>query len=122
VEACRQALGRSLIKPLLDDQGALRVVTLDPRTEEELSQAITPHLPAAGAAALQPTFIRRLLEALRKLVGENAEIATPVILCSATTRFHLRRLLEPFLPKVVVISHGEIPALTPVHSIGSLNA
>ena len=122
VEACRQALGRWLIKPLLDDQGTLKVVTLDPRMEEELGQAITPQMPVGGAAALQPTFIRRLLEALRKMVGEHAEIATPVILCSANTRFHLRRLLEPFLPKVVVISHGEIPALTPVHSIGSLNA
>jgi len=122
VEACRQALGRSLIKPLLDEQGALKVVTLDPRIEEELNQAFTPQMPAAGSLALQPTFIRRLLEALRKLVGENVDVATPVILCSANTRFHLRRLLEPFLPKIVVISHGEIPALTPVHSIGSLNA
>jgi flagellar biosynthesis protein FlhA len=122
VEACRQALGRALIKPLLDDQGALKVVTLDPRIEEELNQAFTPKLPAAGTLALQPTFIRRLLEGLRKLVGENVEVATPVILCSVNTRFHLRRLLEPFLPKIVVISHGEIPALTPVHSIGTLNA
>jgi len=122
VEACRQALGRSLIKPLLDEHGALRVVTLDPRIEEELNQAFTPQMPVSGSLALQPTFIRRLLEGLRKLVGENADIATPVILCSVNTRFHLRRLLEPFLPKIVVISHGEIPALTPVHSIGSLNA
>jgi flagellar biosynthesis protein FlhA len=122
VEACRQALGRSLIKPLLDEQGTLKVVTLDPHIEEELSLAFTPQMPAAGSIALQPTFIRRLLEALRKLVGENVEVATPVILCSANTRFHLRRLLEPFLPKIVVISHGEIPALTPVRSIGSLNA
>jgi flagellar biosynthesis protein FlhA len=122
VEACRQALGRSLIKPLLDEQGALKVVTLDPRMEEELTQAFTPQMPAAGSVALQPTFIRRLLEALRKLVGENVDVATPVILCSANTRFHLRRLLEPFLPKIVVISHGEIPALTPVQTIGSLNA
>jgi flagellar biosynthesis protein FlhA len=122
VEACRQALGRSLIKPLLDEQGALKVVTLDPRIEEELNQAFTPQMPASGSLALQPTFIRRLLEALRKLVGENVDVATPVILCSVNTRFHLRRLLEPFLPKIVVISHGEIPALTPVHSIGSLNA
>jgi len=122
VEACRQALGRSLIKPLLDEKGALRVVTLDPRIEEELNQAFTPQMPSSGSLALQPTFIRRLLEALRKLVGENVDVATPVILCSVNTRFHLRRLLEPFLPKIVVISHGEIPALTPVHSIGSLNA
>lgn len=122
VEACRQALGRSLIKPLLDERGALKVVTLDPRIEEELTQAFAPKMPAAGSMALQPTFIRRLLEALRKLVGENVDVATPVILCSANTRFHLRRLLEPFLPKIVVISHGEIPALTPVQTIGSLNA
>ncbi len=121
VEACRQALGRSLVKPLLDEQGALKVVTLDPRIEEELSQAFTPSLPASGAVALQPNFIRRLLDSLRRLVGENTELGTPVILCSAGTRFHLRRLLEPFLPKIVVLSHGEIPALTPVHSIGSLN-
>jgi flagellar biosynthesis protein FlhA len=122
VEACRQALGRSLIKPLLDEKGALKVVTLDPRIEEELNQAFTPQMPASGSLALQPTFVRRLLEALRKLVGENLDVATPVILCSINTRFHLRRLLEPFLPKIVVISHAEIPALTPVHSIGSLNA
>ena len=122
VEACRQALGRSLIRPLLDEQGALKVVTLDPRIEEELAQAFSPQMPASGAMALQPNFIRRLLEALRKLVGENLDVATPVILCSVNTRFQLRRLLEPFLPKIVVISHGEIPALTPVHSIGSLNA
>jgi flagellar biosynthesis protein FlhA len=122
IESCRQALGRSLIKPLLDEQGSLRVVTLDPRIEEELKAAFTPQMPASGSLALQPTFIRRLLEGIRKLVGENADVATPVILCSVNTRFHLRRLLEPFLPKIVVISHGEIPALTPVHSIGSLNA
>ncbi|MGC2210590.1 MAG: flagellar biosynthesis protein FlhA [Candidatus Korobacteraceae bacterium] len=122
VESCRQSLGRSLIKPLLDEQGALKVVTLDPRIEEELAQAFSPQMPASGSMALQPTFVRRLLEALRKLVGENLDVATPVILCSVHTRFQLRRLLEPFLPKIVVISHGEIPALTPVHSIGSLNA
>jgi flagellar biosynthesis protein FlhA len=122
VEACRQALGRSFIRPLLDEHGALKVVTLDPRIEEELTQAFSPQMPSSGSMALQPTFIRRLLEALRKIVGENVDVATPVILCSANTRFHLRRLLEPFLPKIVVISHGEIPALTPVHSIGSLNA
>jgi flagellar biosynthesis component FlhA len=60
--------------------------------------------------------------ALRKLVGENLDVATPVILCPVNTRFQLRRLLEPILPKIVVISHGKIPALTPVHSIGILNA
>jgi len=35
VEAVRHTLGRSLIKPLLNDQGELRVVTLDTTIEDE---------------------------------------------------------------------------------------
>ena len=59
--------------------------------------------------ALQPTFIRCLLEALRTLLCENVEVATPVDLCSVKTRVHLRRLLQPILPKVVVVSPHKIP-------------
>ena len=36
VEAARQALGRALVRPLLAEDGGLRVVTLDPEMEEEL--------------------------------------------------------------------------------------
>src|ERR1700722_10212364 len=36
VEAARQALGRALVRPLLSDNGGLRVVTLDHALEEEL--------------------------------------------------------------------------------------
>jgi len=45
-------------------------------------------------------------------------IATPVLLCATPARFHLKRLLEPFLPKVVVLSPGEIPPMVPVQSLG----
>jgi flagellar biosynthesis protein FlhA len=41
-----------------------------------------------------------------------------VLLCSTPARFHLKRLLEPFLPKLVVLSPGEIPPVVAVQSIG----
>jgi flagellar biosynthesis protein FlhA len=47
-------------------------------------------------------------------------IATPVLLCSTPARFHLRRLLEPFLPKLVVLSPSEIPPMIPVQSVGTV--
>lgn len=117
VEAARQALGRSLVKPLLDDSGELKVITLDRPVEEELVRTFQGGQGASGTA-LQPAFVRRVLDGLRKLVGEQVSLATPVLLCSTPARFHLRRLLEPFLPKVVVLSPLEIPPMVPVQSVG----
>lgn len=121
VEAARQSLGRALVRPLLAEDGGLRVVTLDASIEEELGKAFNPQLPSiANTTALQPSVVRRILDGLTKLVGDQLTVASPVLLCSTPARFHLRRLLEPFLPKVVVLSPGEIPPLIQVQSIGML--
>ena len=118
VEGARQALGRALVRPLLSDDGGLRVVTLDPEIEEQLVRAFSP--AAAAASPLEPSFVRRVMEGLKKLVGEQVRMATPVLFCSTPARFHLRRLLEPFLPKVVVLSPGEIPPVVQVPSLGMI--
>jgi flagellar biosynthesis protein FlhA len=119
VEAARQALGRSLVRPLLSETGGLRVVTLDRALEEELSRAFGGAAPA-GAAGLQPPFARRILDGLRRVAGEQVALATPVLLCSTPARYYLKRLLEPFLPKVVVLSPLEVPPLVEVQSLGVL--
>jgi flagellar biosynthesis protein FlhA len=121
VEAARQALGRALVRPLLSDDGELRVVTLDPAIEEELGRAFSAQVPATVAAGLQPSFLRRVLEGLKRLAGEQVAIASPVLLCATPARFHLKRLLEPFLPRAVVLSPGEIPAVIRVQAVGTLH-
>ena len=120
VEAARQCLARALVRPLLDESGELKVVTLDPKMEDELTRAFANVTSIASQAGLQPSFVRRVLESLRRLVGEQVAIATPVLLCSTPARFHLRRLLEPFLPKLVVLSPSEIPPMIPVQSVGTV--
>jgi len=121
VEAARQVLGRALVRPLLGDDGQLRVVTLDHAIEAELSRAFSAQASTTVAAGLQPSFVRRILDGLRQLAGEQMAVATPVLLCSTPARFHLRRLLEPFLPKVVVLAPGEIPPMVPVQSVGTVH-
>lgn len=118
VESARHALGRALVRPLLGPDGSLRVVTLDASIEEELSRAFDPQAAANAKSALQPSFATRLLEGLRRLAGDQLPVASPVVLCSTPARFHLRRLLEPFIPKLVVLSPGEIPAAVTVQSVG----
>ena len=117
VEAARQALGRALVHPLMDG-GELRVMTLDTAIEEECMRAGNLLPGQITSSALQVSVARRVLEGLRSSFGEEVGAAPPVLLCSSPGRFYLRRLLEPFLPKVIVISPTEIPSITPVRSLG----
>ncbi len=107
VEAVRQALGRSLLAGLLGEDGRLRVLTLDPALEDELSRAV--EAPAGTRTAGLPNLLRRVLDGLQRLAGERLAAETTVLLCSSPLRFHLRRLLEPYLPRIVVLSPGEVP-------------
>lgn len=118
VEACRQALGRALVKPLLATDGELKVMTLDPAIEEECTRAGSLQPGQISSSGLQVSVARRVLDGLRSALGPEAGAAPPVLLCSSPGRFYLRRLLEPFLPKIVVVSPAEIPPMTPVRSLG----
>jgi len=120
VEAARQALGRVFVQPLLQEDGKLKVLGIDPGIEEEIARAFDPQAAQGRPSAHAAGFLRRLVDGLRKVVGDRLEVASPVLLCSSPARFHLRRMLEPFLPRVVVVSPAEIPAVVPVQSIGVL--
>jgi len=120
VEAARQSLGRALVRPLLSEDGGLRVLTLDHSIEEELSRAFSAQPVPATNTGLQPSFVRRILDGLRQLGGDQVAQTAPILLCATPARFHLRRLLEPFLPKIVVLSPLEIPPMVAVQSLGTV--
>ncbi len=120
VEAARQGLARALVRPLLSETGNLRVVTLDHSLEEELGRAFGGQASASNSTSLQPPFARRILEGLRRLAGDQVAVASPVLLCATPARYHLKRLLEPFLPKLVVLSPLEVPPVVEVQAVGVL--
>jgi flagellar biosynthesis protein FlhA len=120
VEAARQALGRALVRPLLSEDGGLRVLALDHGLEEELNRAYSPNAAPPSGNGLQPPFARRVMDSLKQLAGEQVTQTAPVLLCATPARFHLRRLLEPFLPRVVVLSPSEIPPVVPVQLLGTM--
>ncbi len=120
VEAVRHSLGRALIRPLLDDRGQLRVVTLDSSIEEECVRSGMQNPQGASSNAIQVSVARRVLDGLRAMFGDQFAAAPPVLMCASPGRFFLRRHLEPFIPRVVVISPSEIPPMTQVMSLGSV--
>jgi flagellar biosynthesis protein FlhA len=119
VEAARHSLGRALIRPLLDENGRLKVVTLDSSIEEECARTGQQNAQAA-AGAIQISVARRVLDGLRAMLGDHVTMAPPVLLCSSPGRFYLRRHLEPFIPRIVVVSPSEIPPMTQILSLGSV--
>jgi len=121
VEAVRHTLGRALIRPLLDDQGELKVVTLDTAIEDECTRGSNLQASQTSSTPQQVTLARRVLDGLRTNFGKEISAAPPILLCSSPGRYYLRRLLEPFIPRIVVISPGEIPSMTPVQSVGVLH-
>lgn len=120
VEAARHALGRALVRPLLDEGGRLKVVTLDSSIEEECARTTAQNAQLAPSGAVQISVARKVLDGLRAMLGDQVTMAPPILLCSSPGRFYLKRVLEPFIPKIVVISPSEIPAATPVMSLGSV--
>ncbi len=127
VESVRQSLGRGLVHPLLDAEGGLRVLTLENVLENEILNTFDPQRSAmmlgdgSGVARAPTEFLRRMVESVKRLTGAGASTATPVLLCPSPARYHLRRWLEPFLPKVIVLAPAEIPAEVRVRSIGTVS-
>ena len=120
VESVRHSLGRALIRPLLNDQGQLKVVTLDSAIEEECIRNSTQAPSMVAGGAMQISVAQRVMTGLRNMLGDQVTMAPPVLLCASPGRFYLKRLLEPFIPKIVVISPSEIPPATQVLSLGAV--
>jgi flagellar biosynthesis protein FlhA len=126
VESVRQSLGRGLVHSLLDGDGGLKVLVLEPGLESELLQTFDPQgsglLLGDGvrSAGMRSDFLKRLVESVKRLTGGVSTSALPVLLCPSPARYHVRRWLEPFLPKVTVLAPGEIPPEIRVRSVGTV--
>ncbi|HXC94810.1 MAG TPA: flagellar biosynthesis protein FlhA [Edaphobacter sp.] len=126
VECVRQSLGRGLVHPLLDSEGGLKVLVMEPGLESELLHTFDGQgsglLLGNGArhAGMPGDFLKRLVESVKRLTGGGTTSALPVLLCPSPARYHVRRWLEPFVPKVTVLAPAEIPADVRVRSVGTV--
>jgi flagellar biosynthesis protein FlhA len=123
VEAARQALGRRLIRPLLDAEGQLPVLLLDAGLEEEILATLSPEtsqrlLSASGAPSIP--LVRRLADSLRQLIGTSSAAALPVLLCPSPARYHVKRWLDPVWPRLAVVAAGEIPPEIRLRPVGTV--
>ena len=121
-EYARQALGRAITAPHLDEQLRLQAITLDPAIEQEVSTSIT-QTTDGEYLAMDPPRAQAIVTALRAQVEHaTARGARPVLLCSARIRRHLRRLIAQAQPHLAVCSYNEIAPGIDVETIGVIHA
>jgi flagellar biosynthesis protein FlhA len=115
-EMTRAALSRSITKNLVNEAGELAVITLSPEWEAQLSAAMT-RTEGGSYLAVDPKKFEQLVHSMMKTCQT---LTTPnwTLLCSSNLRFHVRKLIERFIPQLTVISPNDIPPNLQITSIG----
>ena len=118
-EYCRQKLARSIFKAIMGPGVRdLHVLTLDSAVEDAITAGIqqTDH---GTFLSVEPDKVQKIISGLNRQVEAFGQLAQPpVVLCAPVVRRHFRRIVERFVPSLLVLSHNELVTEMNVHSVG----
>jgi flagellar biosynthesis protein FlhA len=109
-EHVRRSLGKAIVEPYVDDTGSVRGIVPSPRLEAALMGFFSPRQSRPNTAMPTPDQLTELLRRLDHMVRRFSDDGQPVVLVTPPSlRVGIRRLLEPVLPAVPVLSLAELP-------------
>lgn len=116
----RQALKRTIVKPHINQDGILSVITVHPDLEELLSDNIQ-RTAAGSIPVLEHDVITRILENIKN-TSENLILNGIgfVILVSPKIRAALKNLISYTFPQMTVLSLSEIPNDVELEVVGMI--
>ncbi|MBN2169913.1 MAG: flagellar biosynthesis protein FlhA [Candidatus Krumholzibacteriota bacterium] len=117
-EKVREALGRAIVRELLDERGSLAVLTVDHEVEQLFMDALQQY-GETGGIFLAPEAADRFNA---RLQGEVERVAQrghqPVLLVASPIRLVFKRYTESLIPGLAVLAFGEVPVGTEVSALG----
>ena len=118
-ERVRAAMARHICAEYAEN-GLLSVITVDPRLETLLGEAVRRGEDAY--ALLDPGTVAKIYASLTKRISDAQQGGLhPIVLTSPGTRLALKRLTERAAPSLVVLSYSEIAPGLRVESIGQIS-
>ncbi|MFP7756415.1 flagellar biosynthesis protein FlhA [Thermodesulfobacteriota bacterium B35] len=118
-EYVRHALSRSISQAHARPDGTIEVITMDPKVEEIIQNAIQ-HREHGSYLALDPQIAQKILDSLANLLSSFPGGQQPVLLVVPQIRPHVRRLTERYFPSLAVLSHNEIASNMKIKSLGTV--
>lgn len=119
-EYVRHRLARSFISPHLDETGVLNLFTLNQEVEDTLVRGI--HKTEHGTyLSVDPGIADALVRSIKNM-AETAMVKNlqPILVTSPQLRRHLRKMVEHFVPSLMVLSQTELLSDMKFKSMGEV--
>jgi len=108
-EQVRRALAHVIGELFQDETGEVRALTLGPRLEADLMGLFSPRAGQGAPGLMEPDAMAGLLGELDRLHRTHAGERPLPLIVPPGLRVGVRRLIEPVLPSIPVISLAELP-------------
>ena len=119
-EYVRQALKRTITRRF-NDAGQIRVITLDAGVENKIVGAVKKS-EQGSYLALDPETIQAIVQSLQTQLDKVRDvIPTPIVLTSPIVRVYFKKLIDQFIPNVIVLSFNEIDNSVQIQAVGNIS-
>ncbi|MDT0200783.1 flagellar biosynthesis protein FlhA [Nocardioides sp. AE5] len=121
IEAARTALGPAIVAPYAVG-GTVHVISFEPLLEQKMLEAL--RMTEGGAViALDADLGQHVVTELLRLTteAENQDLR-PVLVCSPQVRAGVRRMVQPTIERLPVLSYSELISTASVRSVGVVSA
>jgi flagellar biosynthesis protein FlhA len=119
-EHVRRSLSNVIARLYAEPDSSVRGITMGPRLEQALTGLFSPRTAQPGISLLNPDALARMLRDLNEMSQTYSSEGRPVPLVTPPSlRVGVRRLIEPVLPSLPVISLAELPTAVNLHSVGT---
>ena len=119
-EHVRHALARTITRMHLTPEGNIAAIMLGHSLESAISEALqqTDH---GSFLSLDPSVAQQMMNNLAASFEKMSSLNyQPVVMCSAQIRYHVKRLIDRFMPHIVVLSYDEILSKVEIQSLDML--
>jgi flagellar biosynthesis protein FlhA len=119
-EVVRKALTNVIARLFADPSGVVRGITIGGRLESALLGLFSPRSSTINAPVLTPESLAGLLRDLNQMASTYSMDGRPLpLITPPSLRVGVRRLIEPVLPSLPVVSLAELPAQITLSSVAT---
>jgi len=119
-EHVRRAMTNAIARLYASEDGAIHAVTVGPRLEAALMGLFSPRSANAGTQLLNPDALASLLRELNAIGSAHATEGRPApLITPPSLRVGIRKLVEPVLPNLPVVSLAELPPSIKLNSVAT---
>jgi len=119
-EYVRQSLKRTITSKYIENK-QLKVVTLDARIENMIMESVKK-VDNGSYLALDPNSIQQIIQGTSKEIDRIKDLVPySIVLTSPIVRVYYKKLIDQFIPNIVVLSFNEIDTNVQIQALANIS-